>query len=217
MAADCSIVVLISGDGSNLRALIDQADRYGYRVAGVISNRPEAFGLRRARKAGIASVVVEHVDFPDRASFDIALLAAIRRFPAELIALAGFMRILGPALVNALPGRILNIHPSLLPKYPGMHTHRRVLAAGDREHGASIHLVNEELDGGPIIARSRLRISDSDSETSLADRVRRLEHALYPRVVGWFSAGRLAPGWDGVYFDGRKLPPCGIEYPGPTE
>ena len=216
MSTQKSIVVLISGNGSNLQALIDQAGEQGYRIAGVVSNRGSAFGLQRAAGAGIPPAIVEHGAFPDRAAFDAALLAAIDRFHADFIVLAGFMRILGPAFLRARPGAILNIHPSLLPKYPGMHTHRRVLAAGDSEHGVSVHFVNEELDGGPLIVRSRIALGRQDSEESLAGRVRRLEHHLYPKVVGWLAAGRLQLRENAVYFDNVKLPATGMEHPAPA-
>lgn len=216
MPADaCNVVVLISGNGSNLQALIDQSAQRGYRVAGVVCNDPAAFGLQRAARAGVPAVIVEHRDFMDRETFDGALLEAIGGFAPDLIVLAGFMRILGPAFVQEQAGRILNIHPSLLPRYPGMHTHRRVHEAGEREHGVSIHFVNEELDGGPIVARSRIAVRDGDDEGSLAERVHRLEHALYPEVVGWFAAGRLGLREDGVYLDGGKLPASGVEVAGP--
>ena len=211
-----TIAVLISGNGSNLQALIDQAGEQAYRVSGVVCNRPSAFGLQRAARAGIPSTIIEHGAFPDRAAFDAALLAAIERFQADFIVLAGFMRILGPAFIRARPGAILNIHPSLLPGYPGMHTHRRVLAAGDSEHGISVHFVNEELDGGPIIARSRIIVGEEDSEESLAGRVRRLEHHLYPKVVGWLAAGRLQLRENAVFLDHVKLPTTGMEHPAPA-
>lgn len=216
MSADsCNIVVLISGNGSNLQALIDRSENRGYRVAGVVCNNPAAFGLQRAARAGVPAVIVEHRDFPDRETFDGALLEAVDAFAPDLIALAGFMRVLGPAFVREKAGRILNIHPSLLPRYTGMHTHRRVLAAGEREHGVSIHFVNEELDGGPIIARSRIAVREDDDEGSLAGRVHRIEHDLYPKVTGWFAAGRLCLRDGGVYLDGKKLPATGVEAPAP--
>lgn len=217
MAANsCNVVVLISGNGSNLQALIDQSENCGYRVAGVVCNNPAAFGLQRAAKAGVPAAIVEHRDFPDRETFDGALLEAIDAFVPDLIVLAGFMRILGPAFVREQAGRILNIHPSLLPEYTGMHTHRRVLEAGEREHGVSIHFVNEELDGGPIVARCRIAVREEDDEDSLTERVHRLEHDLYPRVTGWFAAGRLRLEDDGVYLDGEKLPATGVETPAPS-
>ena len=217
MAANsCSIVVLISGNGSNLQALIDQADIHGYRVGGVVCNNPAACGLQRAARAGIPAAIVEHGNYPDRESFDKALLASIDRFSPDLIVLAGFMRILGPSFVRKQAGKILNIHPSLLPEYPGLHTHRRVLEAGDTKHGVSIHFVNEQLDGGPVIARSRIAVREGDTEDSLTARVYRLEHDLYPRVAGWFAAGRLRLRDDGVYLDGAKLSATGIEAPAPT-
>ncbi len=207
----CRIVALISGNGSNLQALVDQAANRAYQVAGVVCNNPAAYGLRRAAQAGLPAAVVEHRDYPDRASFDDALLEAIDGFAPDLIALAGFMRILGPAFVRRQAGRILNIHPSLLPKYAGLHTHRRVLEAGDSEHGVSIHFVNEDLDGGPLVARSRIAVRAEDTEQSLQQRAHRLEHVLYPQVVGWYAAGRLRLRADGVYLDSGKLPAAGVE------
>ncbi len=214
-SSSCKIVVLISGNGSNLQALIDRSEHYAYRVAGVVSNNPAAFGLQRAAKAGLPAAIIEHRDFPDRETFDGALIEAIGAFAPDLIVLAGFMRILGPDFVEQHAGRILNIHPSLLPKYTGMHTHRRVLEAGEREHGVSIHFVNEDLDGGPIVARSRIAVREEDTEQSLKERVHLLEHEMYPQVTDWYAAGRLRLRADGVYLDEKKLPATGMEIPAP--
>ena len=210
-SSSCNIVVLISGNGSNLQALIDRSEPYAYRVAGVVSNNPAAFGLQRAAKAGVPAAIIEHRDFPDRETFDGALIEAIGAFAPDLIVLAGFMRILGPDFVEQQAGRILNIHPSLLPKYTGMHTHRRVLEAGEREHGVSIHFVNEDLDGGPIVARGRIAVRAEDTEQSLKERVHLLEHNMYPQVTDWYAAGRLRLRADGVYLDEEKLPATGME------
>ena len=214
-SSSCKIVVLISGNGSNLQALIDRSEHYAYRVAGVVSNNPAAFGLQRAAQAGIPAAIIEHRDFPDRETFDGALIEAIGAFAPDLIVLAGFMRILGPDFVEQQAGRILNIHPSLLPKYTGMHTHRRVLEAGEREHGVSIHFVNEDLDGGPIVARGRIAVREEDTEQSLEERVHLLEHKMYPQVTDWYAAGRLRLRADGVYLDEEKLPATGMEIPAP--
>lgn len=189
---ECRVLVLISGSGSNLQALID-AD-WGIqrvRIIGVISNRADAFGVQRAAQAGIPTRVLNHEYHADRASFDRALSAAIDDFQPSLVLLAGFMRILTPEFVAHYPGRLLNIHPSLLPKYRGLHTHRRVLEAGDPVHGASVHFVTAELDGGPVILQARVPVLPDDTADLLAARVLRQEHQIYPEVVRWFAAGRL--------------------------
>ncbi|WP_295454092.1 phosphoribosylglycinamide formyltransferase [uncultured Thiodictyon sp.] len=205
-AALLPVVVLISGGGSNLGALIAEQSRWPYRIVAVISNQPGARGLERARAAGIPAQVLDHRAYPDRAAYDLALAAAIDRHDPGLVALAGFMRILTPAFVARYPGRLLNIHPSLLPKYPGLHTHRRALEAGERAHGASVHFVTAQLDGGPVIMQARLPVLPGDSPETLAARVLVQEHRLYPRTVGWFAQGRLRLGGDGqVQFDGVAL------------
>lgn len=205
------LVVLISGGGSNLQALLDAcaAGTIDARVVGVIANRADAFGLKRARGAGVDTRVIDHHDYPDRASFDADLAGAIDAFEPDLIALAGFMRILTPAFVRRYQGRLLNIHPSLLPAYPGLDTHRRALEAGDDRAGATVHFVTEQLDGGPPIARAEVAIAADDTPRSLARRVLALEHRLYPAVVAWFATGRLALA-DGVaQLDGEPLPKTG--------
>ena len=200
------VVVLISGTGSNLKALIDAAAAdAGYRIAGVISNRPGAAGLAHAEAAGIPTRVIDHGDFPDRAAFDAALAPAIEAFAPGLVVLAGFMRILTPAFVARFAGRMVNIHPSLLPAYQGLHTHRRALADRIREHGASVHFVTGELDGGPVIAQARVPVLADDDEATLAARVLEREHVLLPQVVAWFAAGRLRLDGDRVCFDGRPI------------
>jgi len=200
------VVVLISGSGSNLQALIDAAAGVEpFRIVGVISNRPAVLGLQRAQAAAIPTRVVDHTAFPDRDSFDAALADAIEAFGPRLVILAGFMRILTPAFVARFSGRMLNIHPSLLPAFQGLHTHRRALQAGVEEHGASVHFVTSELDGGPVIAQARVPVHHSDNETQLAARVLEREHQLLPRVVGWFARGQLALRDDRVWFDGRPL------------
>jgi phosphoribosylglycinamide formyltransferase 1 len=206
VAPPLSVVVLISGSGSNLQALIDAQDAWPYRIVAVIGNERTALGLERARRAGIPTAVVSHRECTDRAVFDQVLTAAIDRQTPGLVALAGFMRILTPAFVDHYAGRILNIHPSLLPKFRGLNTHRRALEAGEHEHGASVHFVTAELDGGPVILQGRVPILPGDDPEQLAARVLAAEHRLYPRVVGWFAQGRLRLGDDGrALFDGAAL------------
>ena len=201
------IVVLISGTGSNLRAIAEQA-RSGelpVEIRAVISDRPDAAGLAWAVTAGIATLALLPRDFPDRAEFDRALADAVERYEPGLVVLAGFMRILGAEFVDRFAGRLVNIHPSLLPKYRGLHTHRRALEAGEREHGASVHFVTRELDGGPVVIQARVPIRNDDDEASLAARVLAEEHRIYPECIGWFAAGRLQLRDGAVLLDGRVL------------
>ncbi|MBK1650032.1 phosphoribosylglycinamide formyltransferase [Rhabdochromatium marinum] len=203
------VVVLISGSGSNLQALIDGQARgeLPIRLCAVISNRAKVRGLERARAAGISCAVLNHREFPDRDAFDQALQRLIDSFAPQLVVLAGFMRILTPALVRHYQGRLLNIHPSLLPKYPGLHTHERALAAGETEHGATVHFVTEELDGGPAILQARVPVLTGDDAETLATRVLRQEHIIYPQVVQWFASGRLRLDEHGqVRLDDQLLP-----------
>lgn len=200
------VVVLISGGGSNLQALIDAAKKgAAYRIVGVISNKADAHGLVRAEQAGIATAILDHRDFADRDSFDTALAALIDTFQPGLIVLAGFMRILTPDFVRHYAGRMLNIHPSLLPKYQGLNTHARALEAGDTEHGCSVHFVTEELDGGPVIAQARVAVLPGDAPQDLADRLLLQEHRLYPAVVQWFATRRLRWQDAGPLFDDQPL------------
>jgi phosphoribosylglycinamide formyltransferase-1 len=201
-------VVLISGSGSNLQALIDSAAEglLPIRIAAVIANEEDAFGLERARRAGIEAWVLSHRDFPDRETFDAALLTLVDSFQPGLVVLAGFMRILTPGFVTHYRGRLLNIHPSLLPKYRGLHTHERALAAGEREHGATVHFVTAELDGGPAVLQARVAVANEDDSASLAARVLTQEHRIYPQVVRWFAQGRLMLGDDDLpRLDGQPL------------
>ncbi len=189
------IVVLISGNGSNLQALMDAEQRgelAGGQIVAVISNRADAYGLQRARNAGIAAEHLSHKDFPAREAFDAALMARIDSYQPDLIVLAGFMRILTSGLVQHYAGKMLNIHPSLLPKYPGMHTHARALEAGDSEHGATVHLVTEGVDEGPIILQARVPVLANDTAESLQQRVHQIEHQLYPRAVRMMCEQRRA-------------------------
>ncbi len=202
------LVVLISGSGSNLQAIIDACDNGTIEgeVVAVISNRPDAYGLERARRAGIAAEVLDHTAFDDRAAFDRALIGQIDAHRPDLVVLAGFMRILTPAFVQHYSGRLLNIHPSLLPAYQGLHTHRRVLEAGDPVHGASVHFVTEELDGGPVILQAEVPVLPDDDEQTLAARVLEQEHRIYPTVIQWFAEGRLRLDPEhGVLLDGDRL------------
>lgn len=201
------IVVLISGNGSNLQAIIDAVNRgeLPAEIRAVISNRPQAFGLERARRAGIPAVAIDHRRFADRDSFDAALQTAIDSHHPALVVLAGFMRILTPAFVRHYHGRMLNVHPSLLPAFRGLDTHRRALAAGVTEHGLSIHFVTAELDGGPVIIRKKVPIAAGDDADALAARVQDAEHRLYPRVIRWFAEGRLQLRDHQVVFDGTAL------------
>jgi phosphoribosylglycinamide formyltransferase 1 len=174
-------------------------------VRAVISDRPEAHALERARAAGVPTQVITAQDHPDRASHDAALLRAVDSHGPRLVVLAGFMRILGPDFVRHHAGRLLNIHPSLLPKYRGLHTHRRALEAGDTRHGCSVHFVTQELDAGAVIAQAEVPVLPGDDEVALRVRVQGVEHVIYPEVIGWFAAGRL--GFDGgrATLDGAPL------------
>lgn len=189
----CKIVVLISGNGSNLQAIIDAvaSGTLPVQIAAVISNVPGAYGLERAKKAGIPAIVIDHKTFPSRDAFDAELLTTLQSLDCDLIVLAGFMRILGNTLVETFTGKMLNLHPSLLPKYPGLHTHQRAIDAGDTNHGCSIHFVTHDLDGGPVVAQARLMIKTGENADNLAARVHQLEHQLYPEVLRWYATGRL--------------------------
>jgi phosphoribosylglycinamide formyltransferase 1 len=204
-----SVVVLISGNGSNLQALMDFSKAGNYRVSGVISNKADAYGLTRAEQSNIATTVVDHKAYASRDQFDQALATAIDAYEPGLIVLAGFMRILGADFVKRYQGKILNIHPSLLPAYPGTNTHQRVLDAGEKFHGVSVHFVTEELDGGPVIAQESIAIEPSDDAESLATKIHEKEHVLYPTVVSWFADGRLRLEANDAYLDEQLLPDCG--------
>lgn len=201
------VVVLISGTGTNLQALIDAAadGSVPIRIAAVVSNRPDAAGLERARRAGIPAHALDHTAYGDREAFDRALMACIDAYDPGLVVLAGFMRILTPGFVEHFAGRLVNIHPSLLPDFRGLRTHERALRAGVQEHGASVHFVSNELDGGPVIMQARVPVLPGDTPEQLAARVQAREHRLYPAVVGLFAAGRLKLEQDRVRFDGRPL------------
>jgi len=201
------IVILISGSGSNLQAIIDaiNEERLHADIRAVISNRADAYGLERARSHGITTTVINHRDYPDREQFDQALQQCIDRFEPRLLVLAGFMRILTPGLVDHYQGRMINIHPSLLPRYTGLNTHQRAIEAGDTEHGVSIHFVTNELDGGPVISQARVMVQPGDDAETLARRVLAQEHKLYPQTLEWFCQGRLRQENNEVLFDGMRL------------
>ncbi|MCH4563546.1 phosphoribosylglycinamide formyltransferase [Halomonas sp. EGI 63088] len=206
------VVVLISGNGSNLQALIDAQthDELGGEIVAVISNEPDAYGLQRARDAGIDAVVLPHREYESRDAYDGALIKVIERHEPDLIVLAGFMRILSPRFVQRFLGRMLNIHPSLLPAYQGLNTHARALADGVTEHGCSVHFVTEELDGGPVALQAAVAVADDETKASLKQKVHAREHLIYPIAVKWFLEGRLQLGAEGVTFDGQPLPPQGL-------
>jgi phosphoribosylglycinamide formyltransferase 1 len=201
------VVALISGSGSNLQALMDDAAKgRSFEIVAVISNRADAFGLERARSAGIPAEVLDHRDYAGREPYEAELRALIDRYDPGLVILAGFMRILTPAFVDHYAGRMLNIHPSLLPKFRGLQTHQRALDAEEREHGASVHFVTAELDGGPVVIQARLAIHPGEDAATLAGRVLEQEHIIYPMAVGWFAQGRLRLGADGrPWLDGEPL------------
>lgn len=189
-----NIVILISGRGSNMEAIVRacQAEGWSGRIAAVISNRPDAAGLKFAASHGIATAVVDHKAFPDRDSFDAALAQVVDGFSPDLVVLAGFMRILTPGFVTHYAGRMLNIHPSLLPCFPGLHTHEAALAMGVKVHGATVHFVTADLDHGPIVLQAIIEVRQDDTPDSLAARLLTQEHVIYPRAVRWFVEGRLS-------------------------
>lgn len=200
-------VVLLSGTGTNFQAILDRAasDAVDIEPVGALSDRTGAQGLERARRAGIPAIAVPRGDFPDVRSWWDGIAARLRALSPDVLVLAGFMRILPPELCREYKGRVLNIHPSLLPKFTGLDTYRRVLAGGDRWHGTTVHFVTEDLDAGPRVAQARIRVGRGDDEDSLRARVQACEHVLYPRVLEWMSQGRLAVGARHAILDGREL------------
>lgn len=205
------LAILISGSGSNLQAFIDAISDGSLtaEIGVVISNRPEALGLERASRAGIPTRVLDHRDFPSREAFDAALAELVEGDRPDLVILAGFMRILTPAFVGRFRGRLLNIHPSLLPRYPGLNTHQRALEAGDVQAGATVHFVTEELDGGPPALQAVVPVLPGDDAATLAARVLEQEHRIYPLAAQWFCEGRLRLDGDRATLDGAPLPPTG--------
>ncbi len=202
-----SIVVLVSGNGTNLQAILDACEStitHG-RVTAVFSNKADAYALERAKKAGSAAVFVDPKAFETRDAFDHALMQQIDEYQPDLIILAGYMRILSGEFVRHYLGRMINIHPSLLPKYPGLNTYQRAIHAGDEEHGTSVHFVTEQLDGGPVIFQARVPIFDEDTVESLTEKVQAEEHRIYPLVAKWFVEDRLAMRDGKAYLDGNEL------------
>ncbi|WP_189442658.1 phosphoribosylglycinamide formyltransferase [Salinicola rhizosphaerae] len=207
------VVVLISGNGSNLQALLDaqQHDELGGEIVAVISNKADAYGLKRAKDAGVDAVALPHREYDSRDAFDAALIKVIDRHEPNLVVLAGFMRILTPAFVDHYRGRMLNIHPSLLPAYQGLNTHQRALADGVSEHGVSVHFVTEELDGGPVIIQAVVNVEPEQDLDALIDKVHAREHLIYPIAVRWFLEGRVKLTPDGqVTLDSMTLPATGL-------
>ncbi len=204
----CRVVVLISGSGSNLQALIDGQHNgsLAINIEAVISNRADAFGLERATKASIPAEAIEHKNFLDRDSFDQALIQKIESYKPDLVVLAGFMRILTSDFVRQYSGRLLNIHPSLLPKYQGLHTHQRALDAKDDIHGVTVHFVTEELDGGPPIIQAIVPVLENDTVDTLSKRIQVQEHIIYPMAVNWFANKRLSVNENQVLLDKEPLP-----------
>ena len=210
----CRTVVLISGNGSNMQALIaaERAGRLNTQIVRVISNRSRAPGLERAGNAGIETTVLNHRAFAERALFDQALAREIDDHQPDLVVLAGFMRIFTPGFVDRFEGRMINIHPALMPRHPGLHTHERALEAGDSEHGASVHFVTEEVDGGPVIVEAELSVAPDESVETLGARVLSLEHCIYPTAVQWIANGRLELTHEGVRLDGELLGERGVVF-----
>lgn len=205
------LVVLISGNGSNLQSILDAcaSGRINGSVAAVFSNKESAYGLTRAQQASVPGLALSPRDFPDREAFDRQLMQEIDAFEPDLVVLAGYMRILSSAFVTHYHDRLLNIHPSLLPKYPGLHTHRQALENGDKEHGTSVHFVTDELDGGPVVLQARVPIFPGDDEAEITARVQHQEHAIYPLAISWFTDGRLVMRDGKAWLDGQPLPAQG--------
>ena len=205
------LVVLISGNGSNLQSILDAcaSGRINGSVAAVFSNKESAYGLTRAQQASVPGLALSPGDFPDREAFDRQLMQEIDAFEPDLVVLAGYMRILSSAFVAHYHDRLLNIHPSLLPKYPGLHTHRQALENGDKEHGTSVHFVTDELDGGPVVLQARVPIFPGDDEAEITARVQHQEHAIYPLAISWFMDGRLVMREGKAWLDGQPLPAQG--------
>lgn len=206
------IVVLISGNGSNLQAINDAiiSESFEAEIAAVIANKPNVLGLERATKANIPTAVIEHKDYPERELFDAHLMREIDKHQPDLIVLAGFMRILTSDFVRRYEGRIINIHPSLLPKYPGLNTHQRAIDAGDAFHGVTVHFVTAELDSGPNIIQAKVKTFENDTVDSLAKRIQEQEHIIYPIAVKWFIEGRLQMSGSNALLDKEALPETGL-------
>lgn len=207
------IVILISGSGSNMQTIATacQQQEIDAQICAVISNRPEALGLQKAKDFGIHTQILDHTHATDRDAYDADLIHAIEEYNPDLVVLAGFMRILTPEFVHRYKGRLINIHPSLLPKYKGLHTHKRALEAGDKQHGCSVHFVSEDLDGGPVIIQAIIPVLDDDNESILQQRVIQQEHIIYPIAVKWFCEGRLSLIKGDACLDGNYLPESGLQ------
>ena len=212
--ASKNIVVLISGRGSNREVLLEASDRglIAGNIVCVISNRPNAQGIVTARQRGIATAVIDHQDFDTREAFDAALAQEVAAVDPDVVVLAGFMRILTPIFIDRFLGKLVNIHPSLLPKYTGLNTHQRAIDAGDAEAGATVHYVTNELDGGPAILQACVPITDDDTADTLASKVLAVEHLIFPEAVNWHLQGRVIHADDGAYLDGELLPPSGAQW-----
>ena len=214
VAAKPRLAILISGRGSNMQAFIEACNRGALHadIGVVMSNNPDAAGLQRAADSGIATRCINHRDYDSREAFDAAMVTALAPFEPDLVILAGFMRILTPVFIEPFYGRLLNIHPSLLPKYPGLNTHQRALDAGDTEAGVTVHYVTPELDGGPPIIQARVPVLPGDDADSLAARVILQEHVIYPIAAQWHLQGRLQLDNEGAYLDGKRIPATGIQH-----
>ncbi len=213
-SATPSVVILVSGSGSNLQAIIDAGNtgECPIHIAAVISNRPDVKGLERAANTGIATAVIDHTQFKDREDFDQALVKQIDLYQPDLVVLAGFMRILTRDFVGHYTGRLINIHPALLPDFPGLDTHERAIESGVQQHGASVHFVTTEVDGGPIILQASVPVENDDTPEKLAQRVLQQEHLIYPLAIKWFAEKRLRLDNNKVYLDKQLLPATGLNY-----
>ncbi|WP_086933254.1 phosphoribosylglycinamide formyltransferase [Agarilytica rhodophyticola] len=208
------VVILISGGGTNLQTIIDQqeAGKLPITICAVISNRDDVQGIQRAQKHNIPVIVLEHNQFPSRESFDGRLQDIIDSQNPDIVVLAGFMRILTPDFTRHYEGKMINIHPSLLPHYQGLHTHRRVLEAGDLKHGATVHFVTAQLDGGPAIIQSSIEVEKSDSEESLKEKVLRQEHKIFPLAIRWLAEKRVVMREEKAFLDGEELAVGGVQF-----
>lgn len=207
------IVILISGSGSNMLSIVEsvKTQQIDAEIAAVISNKADAKGIEKAQQQNIATEIVEHTKFSSQSDFEQALSQHIDEYEPDLIVLAGFMRILSADFVNRYLGKLLNIHPSLLPKYPGLHTHKRALEAGDKEHGATVHFVIPDLDAGPNIVQAVVKVQEDDNEASLQKRVLEQEHIIYPIVINWYVCGRIQFKDNQALFDNKQLPDTGLK------
>ena len=212
-----NIVILISGRGSNMEVFLEAATSGALagNIVSVISNRPDAQGIITARNRGVATTVIDHQQFATREAFGAALADEVAANNPDVVVLAGFMRILTPVFINRFLGKLVNIHPSLLPKYAGLHTHQRAIDAGDKEAGATVHYVTNELDGGPAILQARVNIANTDDAQTLACKVLEVEHLIFPEAVNWHLQGRVVHANQGAQLDGELLPPTGAQWKHP--